>query len=131
MRREVLHIVADNMSLWTRSSNYPPADSQVLRIPFEFTLPPDAPPSCHYARFGRYGSIGYFVELVGVRSGLLARNRRTRVPIPVVPQDTEGERISASLRAPDLQVPLYASVCEKRIRRGFFGEYANCRMEVM
>ncbi|TCD61739.1 hypothetical protein EIP91_007988 [Steccherinum ochraceum] len=130
VRREFQVIIAENSSLWTRSSTYPPADDAILRIPFKFTLPTNAPSSCSYDSFGRSGQVGYFIELVGVRSGMLARNRRARIPIPVVPLDLEGDRIAVALRSPEPQFALYVSTVEKNIRRGFFGERAHTRMEI-
>ncbi|KAH8107956.1 hypothetical protein BXZ70DRAFT_1003376 [Cristinia sonorae] len=110
VQRQNIPIVAENISLWTRSSNYmPPADSNVLSIPFEFKLPLDTPPSCQYDAITRHGRIGYFVELVG---------------------DLQGEQIALGLRSPEMPFPWFVAVAEKKIRRGFFGDFASTRMEL-
>lgn len=130
VRRQTVPLVSKNVSLWTKSTSYPPAGSEILRIPFEFPTDPFSPPSCQYDAFSRHGRIGYYIEAVGTRSGVLSRNRRARVAISFVPQDVEGEGLASRLQANEPPVPLTPFVVKKQIRRGFFGEYANATIEV-
>ncbi|KAH8082826.1 hypothetical protein BXZ70DRAFT_900966 [Cristinia sonorae] len=130
VHRQTVPVVSENVSLWSRASNRIPSDNDVLRIPFEFKIPLNAPPSCHYDAMSKHGRVGYFVELVGARQGVLAKSRRVVRPISVVPEDLQGEQVVMALRGLDTPLALQTKVAEKKIRRGIFGEYANTRLEL-
>ncbi|KAJ7856188.1 hypothetical protein B0H14DRAFT_2578921 [Mycena olivaceomarginata] len=68
------------------------ADSDVVSLPFRFTLPKDLPPSF---AFGSYSAtVRYSLEVVGERPGVFHRNRRVRRVLVVMPAATESQLIA-------------------------------------
>lgn len=126
--REELDIVRQDCSLWTRGSAYPPAGSHTLTIPFQFELPHDMPPSFSYEHRGVTGSVLYTVSAVGSRAGIFQPNRRSTYDLEVVPADPNGSMIADGLRN-GWQGEWTKRRTVDRIRKGFWGEYANVEME--
>ncbi|OSX61251.1 hypothetical protein POSPLADRAFT_1047487 [Postia placenta MAD-698-R-SB12] len=126
--REELDIVRRSRSLWTRGSAYPPAGSHTLTTPFQFELPHDMPPSFSYEHRGVTGSVRYTVSAVGSRAGIFQPNRRSTYELEVVPADPNGSMIADALRS-GWQGEWTKRRTVDRIRKGFWGEYANIEME--
>ncbi|KAI0783742.1 hypothetical protein C8Q75DRAFT_725249, partial [Abortiporus biennis] len=122
-------IVKENISLWTKGSAYPPADSQILRLPFQFQLPYDVQPSCEFTGLYKYARVGYSVEAVGVRQGVLHLNRRIERPFSVVAPDSAGSPTRNALLVGWLGDWNTIERSDK-IRRGLWGGYADVRMEL-
>ena len=124
---ETIRLAHEDRALWARSSGtYPPAGSDMLRIPFSFTLPSQLPPSFQYRGIGQSGTIRYALTAVGVRKGLLSLNKRHCHPLAVVPKDQLGKRLKA-----DLAVHGWKTFSkEERIRKGLWGEYSKVTVEV-
>lgn len=126
---ERIETVRENVVVWTKGSAWPLTGEGVLRLPFEFLLPLNAQPSCKYSGVAREGDVSYFIEAVGVRSGLLSRNRRVSKPFAVVPPDPTGLELRKSLLS-GWSGPLNTISKSKNIRRGIWGSYAEIKAEV-
>lgn len=102
----------------------------MLVVPFQFILPPELLPSIDWSHGAdERGSVGYFVEIVGTREGMLHRNRRKRVAFPVLPPDLQGAMINKNLRN-RVPYPTRTTDVHKEIRRGIWGGYANVTLQV-
>ncbi|KAI0355529.1 hypothetical protein OH77DRAFT_1521078 [Trametes cingulata] len=126
---QVIRLVRDDVSIWTRGTVYPLPGSDVLRIPFRLQLPPDLPPSFHYRGPGRSAVIMYSVTAVGVRPGTFHFNRRVRQPLVLVQKD-DGAGIKAKEQLAALASrraePTWRTwLQEEKIRRGLWGDYAT------
>ncbi|KAJ3558003.1 hypothetical protein NM688_g1164 [Phlebia brevispora] len=123
-KRRRVELVRDTISLWCRGSGYPPAGSDILKLPFRFTLSPtEALPSCHYTGFHKSGRVMYNVEVVGVRSGWRL-NKRLSNALAVLPPDKAGAELSRNMRLGE--IPPWRSIkFQKSIRRGIWGEFSN------
>lgn len=120
----------ENISVWNRTQSPSPSGSQVILIPFQFILPPNVLPSFDWDHgIDVRGSVSYFIEIVGVREGMLHRNRRVRVAFPVLPPDFQGAMANKSLRS-RVPYPTRTADVHKDIRRGIFGGHANVTMQV-
>lgn len=128
-RWQTVELVRQTTSLWTQGSDvYPPPESHILKIPFQFTLPNSLLPSFHYSDFHRRGKIEYFVEVVGKRSGLHFDKRVTRAFALVPPYDT-GALLRLSLVS-GWDGEMKTIVNEKGIRRGIWGEFSHVKVTV-
>lgn len=127
--RQRVDLIRQNVSLWARGSAYPPAGTDVLRLPFRFTLNPSQQlPSAHYAGSWKRGGVGYSVEVVGVRTGLHF-DKRLSLPLSVLPPDTKGASLSQELRSG--LVSAWQSIeFKKDIRKGIWGEYSKVHATV-
>ncbi|KAI0691289.1 hypothetical protein C8T65DRAFT_745494 [Cerioporus squamosus] len=105
---------------------YPPAGSDVLRVPFSLTLPEQLPPSFRIRVFGSTGDIRYALSAVGVRKGFLNVKKRHVVPLAVVPKDELG----AQLKAEPATHGWKSFQKEDRIRKGFWGDYSKVHVEL-
>ncbi|KAI0737846.1 hypothetical protein C8Q80DRAFT_1114565 [Daedaleopsis nitida] len=124
---ETIRLARGNVSLWSRSAGaYPSPGSDVLRVPFAFTLPAQLPPSFHYGAYNQAATVRYSLTAVGVRKGLLTLNKRHRVPLAVLPQD----EIGAKIRAKGDMHGWRTFRKEERIRKGFWGEYSKVEVEL-
>ncbi|KAI1783735.1 hypothetical protein LXA43DRAFT_1077589 [Ganoderma leucocontextum] len=124
---ETVRLAHEDTSLWTRGSGvYPSPGSDTLRVPFAFTLPESLPPSFHYSGFSQSGNVRYSLTAVGVRKGVLALNKRHRVPLAVLPRDELG----AALRAEHATHGWKSFAKEDSIRRGLWGEYSKVHVEL-
>ena len=128
-RRQVVELVRQNASLWTRGSAYPPAGTDILRLPFRFTLNASQElPSCYYEARRRRGCVGYSIEAVGVRTGLHF-NKRVYLPMSVLPSNLKGASMSQELRAG--LITAWRNVeFKKAIRRGIWGDFSNVQVIV-
>lgn len=131
-RVEVISLIRDNQSLWTKGVGYLPAGTQTLRIPFRFELPRNVLPSCQYTSTSDvHASVGYFIELVGKRPGILMLNKRIVKPFPVVAPDSVGARIRNALNLKRDWSGEWETISkEAHIRRGLWGEFSNVKAEV-
>ncbi|KAI0658714.1 hypothetical protein C8Q70DRAFT_183606 [Cubamyces menziesii] len=124
-------LVSEDITLWTKG---PAPEQGTLRIPFQFLLPPDLPPSFHDKKnkWTDGGAIRYWLSAVGVRSGALQRNRRVRLPIAVVQRDIVGAGLRAKLSAMAQGVDYGWRIdrAESKIRRGLWGDYATVKAEL-
>ena len=128
-RYQQIELARENVSVWTKGSAYPPSGSEILRIPFQLQLPLDVQPSFHMSGFYKKGVVGYFVEAVGVRKGILVNNRRIVKPLAVVPNDPSGAVLRESLQVGWTGVFDTVERFEK-IRKGLWGGYADVKIEV-
>ena len=98
-QQQEIELVKENVSVWTKGSAYPPSGSDILRVPFQLQLPLNIQPSFEMSSFYKEGFIGYFVEVIGSRRGVLVPNRRIVRPFAVVTSDPEGVSLRESLLA--------------------------------
>ena len=122
---ETRRLVNEEQSLWTKGSAYPPAESDVLRIPFQFRLPENLPPSFHYDGIGKRASVLYSVKATGARPGLLKFDKQIAKPIAIVPKDD----IAAALRVED-KTGWKVVPKTQFMTKGLWGDYAEARVEV-
>ena len=118
-------LVREDVTVWTKGSAYTPDGTHLLRFPFQFRLPP----SCHHDSYQGRGTVAYRVEAVGVREGILHRNRRVAEAISVVPADPTGAQMKQLLEA-GWNGRWQAVQEEDKIRRGLWGGYAKVHVQV-
>ncbi|KAI0691288.1 hypothetical protein C8T65DRAFT_670562 [Cerioporus squamosus] len=128
VHREAIRLVHENQSIWTRGGAYPPAGSDVLRVPFSFKLPDQLPPSFRYDKLEESATVRYALSAVGVRKGVLNFNRKYYIPIAVLPKDELGAKIRENAE-PEVR-GWKKHVREERIRKGLWGEYAKVKVEL-
>lgn len=128
-RYQTIDLIRENISLWEQGSDvYPPPGTHILKLPFQFTLPARLLPSCQYNDFHKKGRIGYFVEVVGRRSGLRL-DKRVMIPFLVLPPYGTGGELRLALEA-GWQGQWKNIQSQKQIRRGIWGEYSQVKMTV-
>ncbi|TCD69538.1 hypothetical protein EIP91_007161 [Steccherinum ochraceum] len=134
-RRESIDVVKQDYHLWKRQRNNMPQGTQTLRIPFQFKLPPDAPPSCQISgRVNRRGkryeaAVVYYIEVLAVRSGLFKKNRYLRRPLAVLPMDQVGAHINEQIQSSGVAFPTRTREFRKKIRRGWLGRSATVQVQ--
>ena len=113
-----------SLLIWSQHTSKPPSpSSDILRLPFHFTLPEDPLPSCDYRGSGGYGIVAYAIEVVGKQSGLRLDKKITQ-PIPVLPCSKMGAQFRDLLRSGwSGHMRMWKE--EKKIRRGVWGEYSD------
>ncbi|KAJ7066306.1 hypothetical protein C8F01DRAFT_1346526 [Mycena amicta] len=116
--------------LWTQGSTYSESCSNILSVPFEFTLPSDLPPSFHYADSSCHATIGYSLEVVGERSGLFRSDRCIRRAISVLPAATPAQLVAKELLLQGSNLPCRTYAREEKLRRGFWHDHACVRATV-
>lgn len=123
-------LVQENLSLWTRGTVYPTPGSHTICVPFTFSLPSGIPPAFSSVSFGKHAGIQYFLEVVGVRSGLLKANRRVVRPLAVLPAGRAGIALRSRLQAG--WTGRWKTVIheDSKVRKGIWGDYAKVKMEV-
>ncbi|RDX43198.1 hypothetical protein OH76DRAFT_1361524 [Lentinus brumalis] len=115
--------------LWTYGSEYPPRDSDILRLFFRFQLPDDIPPSL-LDRAGPGGTAGvmYSLTTVAVRAGGSTRPWTKHTPIVIVPRDNVSPLLTQSLVTGAFA---WRTVHKsKQVRRALWGDYATVRIEL-
>ncbi|KAI0087523.1 hypothetical protein BDY19DRAFT_954117 [Irpex rosettiformis] len=129
VRQQRVHLAMANISLWTMGNGvYPPPDSDVLKIPFTFTLPTQLYPSCEYGNYhAKFARIRYFVETVGKRPGIWRFNKRLVRAFPVLPPSDLGAELREAFQR-GWQGPWCKTVKENDIRRGVWGEHSHVQM---
>ncbi len=124
-KTERVELFCDTTTLWRCTTiAHLPLQTHILVLPFQFTLPSNLLPSCH----GGGGTVGYSIEVVGVRPGFRL-NERIRCSIPVLPPNLQGAKLSRELKAGwagDWRI----IECSKNIRRGIWGDYSHVGMMV-
>ena len=123
-----IELVRETRSLWTKGSAYPPPGDHFLKLPFQFTLPPNLLPSCHYEGFHWEGTVGYFLEAVGERHGLHF-NRRQLASFPLLPVDIQGAGLRSALSG-GWSGSWRAIEQKDEIRRGIWGDYSHVQATV-
>jgi hypothetical protein len=127
---QYVNLVHQDMTLWQLSSGVvPPPGSPILRLPFQITLPDELPPSCDIGTLTKKGSIGYYLEAVGKRSGLHF-DKRSTVVFPLIPSLSSGAQLREALQQ-GWRGPWKTIEQEKQIRRGIWGEYSHVKMIVL
>ncbi|KAJ7359077.1 hypothetical protein DFH08DRAFT_1074650 [Mycena albidolilacea] len=128
MHKQVVPLFpAQSQSLWT-SSDSAQADSDVVSLPFRFTLPEDLPPSF---AFGSYSAtVRYSLEVVGERPGVFHRNRRVRRVLVVMPAATESQLIARESLRQGWNGPWKATTQDEKVRQGIWGEYSRVHVSV-
>ena len=124
---EKVTLAHDTISLWSRGGAYPNPGTDVLRLPFSFTLPAEQlPPSFKFQSSWQWAHVKYSVTAVGARKGRLTPNRRHRVPFAVLPRDEAG----TALRLGDATHAWRRFDKEDSIRKGLWGDYSKVHVEV-
>lgn len=96
-----------------------------------FNLPPEIPPSFEFSVIESRAVVRYGVEAVGARPGALRLKKRVFVPIVGLPADPHGAQLKPRLLLPGGWTGSWSTaVKQKRIRPGFWGEYADVALEV-
>ncbi|KAH9939405.1 uncharacterized protein BXZ73DRAFT_89051 [Epithele typhae] len=120
-------LVRETTTLWTRGSGvYSQPGSDILSVPFSFTLPDKLPPSFHAEAMGYSVSVRYSITAVGVRKGRMNVNKQHCVPLTVVPKDDIG----VSLKRESATHGWKTFSNEQRIRKGFWGDYSKVLVEL-
>ncbi|KAI0087779.1 hypothetical protein BDY19DRAFT_223404 [Irpex rosettiformis] len=125
-----IHLAKENISLWSSSnSDYRPPGSDILKIPFTFTLPSTLLPSFDFGGIsaGERVRIRYAIEVVGRRPGRLRRNLRIIMPFPVLPPLSLGAELREAFQS-GWNGPWRSTVEKKSIRKGLWGEYSDVAM---
>ncbi|KAF7344477.1 Arrestin-N domain-containing protein [Mycena sanguinolenta] len=127
---ETIPLLHSNKVLWTPGSAFPPPDSHIVSLAFQFQLPANLPPSFHCAARGRGGAISYSLEVVGDRPGIFRTNRRIRRVFSVVPAASQNQlRINDSLRQGWLG-PWRDIKRNEQLRQGIWGEYSRAALSL-
>lgn len=128
-KRETVDLIRQDLTLWTRGSAYPPAGTDILRLPFRFVLNPSQPlPSACFDAYRLNADVVYCIETVGVRTGLRF-NKRLSLPLSVLPPDTNGAALSQELRSG--AVPSWRNFeFKKDVRRGIWGAHSKVHVIV-
>ncbi|KAI0697066.1 hypothetical protein C8T65DRAFT_729501, partial [Cerioporus squamosus] len=114
--------------LWTHGSQYPPPDSDVLRLFFRFQLPEDIPPSLLDDGPGGTGAVLYSLTTVAVRPGGSTKPWKQHTPIVVVPRDDVSPLLTQSLAS--TATVWRTAHKEKKVRKKLWGDYATVRIEL-
>ncbi|KAI0345951.1 hypothetical protein BDW22DRAFT_1418218 [Trametopsis cervina] len=100
-KEHTTELITEKITVWKRGT-YPPPDSNILKIPFSFKLPVILPASCKHRAVDAtkkqevLGEVGYYLELVGARSGIHSK-RRERTSFRVLPPTVRGAKLQDSL----------------------------------
>lgn len=149
---ETTEIVSQEHILWRRDKRQKRKEEEALRLPFQFTLSPDTPPSCHFygRKFRRSqrheASVVYHIEVVamrsellvgvrsasvvGLRSWFLKKNHYIRRPLAVLPKDESGALVTSELELLGGAYPTRTREFKTKIRRGLVGRRGSVHMEV-
>ena len=100
-----------------------------MQIPFEFALPPDAPPSFAFSTVLNVAHVRYVLEVTGVRSGPFALDQVVRVPLVVIPPDPLGAAVRSPLKL-GWQDGWGRLRAEREMRRYPWGAYSRVKAEV-
>ncbi|KAI0345935.1 hypothetical protein BDW22DRAFT_1353570 [Trametopsis cervina] len=131
VRHDRVYLAHEEVSLWKQGDGvYPPPDSDTLKLPFTFTLPENLLPSCQYGGGGRMGTVGYFIQVVGKRPGVLRINDRQGSPFPVIQSLSAGAQMREALRQ-GWQGRWKTITDEKEIRRGLWGDYSRVKFTLV
>ncbi|RPD55390.1 hypothetical protein L227DRAFT_510130 [Lentinus tigrinus ALCF2SS1-6] len=126
--RETVPLAELSRVLWTYGSQYPPPDSDILRLFFSFQLPDDIPPSFLDSGSGGASAVLYSITTTGVRPGALAKPWKQYTPIMVVSRDEASSILTQPLHSPDFTWRTEHK--EKKVRKGLWGDYATVKIEV-
>lgn len=123
-------LVRNSATLWRHGEAYPPAGTDVLKLPFRFTLPSSGLlPSCSFDnKIDLAAKVIYWVDVIAVRPGLHF-NKEISCPFPLLPIDPSGAELGQALRSG--WTGPWREIFESRpIRKGLWGEYANAKWTV-
>ncbi|TFK87658.1 hypothetical protein K466DRAFT_103212 [Polyporus arcularius HHB13444] len=125
--RKSITLVDFGRVLWTHGAEYPPPDSDVLRLFFRFRLPNDIPPSYyhHTIRSGGTCAVLYSLTTVGVRPGW-SGIRKIHNPLVVLPRVDLGPL--RALSSAELQWRTVHE--EKKVWKGLRGNEGSVRVEL-
>ena len=122
--RRIVSVVREDLWVWTKGTVYPAAQENILKLPFSFVLPENSPLSCEYRKF-----VGYSVEVIGVRAGILHRKKRITQTLPVLPHNALGAELRDTLRL-GWGGRLRSVAFPKKIRKSIWGEYSDVLVNV-
>ncbi|KAJ3557999.1 hypothetical protein NM688_g1171 [Phlebia brevispora] len=124
---ESVTLVRDSTTLWRHGEAYPPPGTDILKLPFRFTLPSRGIyPSCSFDnKYDLCGKVIYWVEVNARRTGLHLNKCIPRI-FPVLPLDTPGAQLSRALRS-GWEGPWRQYQEVRAIRKGMWGEYSNAK----
>jgi hypothetical protein len=120
-------LVNIGVALWTAENGYLSQGGQVLRLPFEFQLPPMIPAgTCT----GRHSWIKYFVEVTGERHGMLHSNRTVAQDFTVQATATPDQMNATAQLQAGWAGPWNTFTEFKEIRRMLWGEHSRVQVDV-
>ena len=127
---ESIVLADESRVLWSQGEAYPPPGSDILKLPFRFTLPShDILPTCQFDnKLDLSAKVTYWVEVIGVR-GAFRLNTRIPRPFPVLPPHATGAELSQVLRA-GWNGPWRDIVETKQVRKGIWGAHATATVTV-
>ena len=128
-KTEKVDIVRKNITLWRRAGGAAPSRGKTLKLPFEFTLPVDAPPSFSFEDYMNAAHVRYAIEATGVRSGPFAFDQTLRIPLVVVVPDPLGSSLRPQLKL-GWQDGWGRMRMEREIRRNPWGPWSTAKLEV-
>jgi len=126
--RKKTDIVREEYSIWRKGTNYPPSNSDTLRLHFQFKLPDNSPPSIQTAKRQGWARVQYRVKVVGVRPGMLQSNRRIARVFPVVTADPTGVSNRLALER-GWKDHWTTKQLRKEVRKGIWGAHSRAYIE--
>ncbi|KAJ7756803.1 hypothetical protein DFH07DRAFT_885143 [Mycena maculata] len=127
--RRRIEVLRADTSLWTRTGTGPPTG--VLKLPFQFHLPVDIPPSFHCSAVSQKGIISYAIEVVADRPGIFKTNRRIASVFSLVPPAAPQDLLFQQLLLQGWSGDCKAVVHEDKIRRGILGDYSIVKTKLV
>lgn len=124
----MIPLVELTRTLWTNGSEYPPPDSDILRLFFRFQLPFDSPPSLYDEGIRGSGVVLYSLTVVGVRPEGSIGPWKRQIPIAVVPRDDVSPFPTQPFGSTDFAWKTEHKA--RNVRKGLWGEYATVKVEV-
>lgn len=129
--RSTKDLAHDDKILWTQAEGrYPPAGSNILRLPFEFQIPRDAASSFHTEDYRQEATISYGIEVVADRPGILRFNRRLGSVFPVLSMATREEAEDAFRLRQGWNGEWKTVERSEEIRKHLWGERSSVQAQV-
>jgi hypothetical protein len=127
--RSVEPVVSSETVLWQKDS-YPEPGVHIIRCPFTFYVPTDAPGSLFLGQPSAHANVSYGLEVIARRPGTFKRNRRVGTMFPVQHLANEEQVLNAHRLRHGWEGPW--KIVEKRttIRRTFLGKYCDVQAQV-
>lgn len=124
-------LVRYDVDLWNTYDSPIGERTDTLTFPFDFTLPPNLPPTCSDLDGGSCSAnIAYYIEAVAERPALLSRDRRALQHFMLLPSEPLlPEQLHSDL--PNWQGPWRETAASKTVKRGLlFGSPCMVKAQV-